>query len=292
VSFRPDAAHARRALSGRAIQRFGRRRRSPFGGARQRVAALAILLVPPSCQPAVTPPDSGSAALQLVASSVPATVKTLVVVVTAADIPAPKVFNIAVSGGTASGTITVPVGPARTVTIRAYDAGGIESHRGATSVNVQAGGNPTVSISLDALQGQQVIEVRVESLVITITPATLTVRVDQTVKVQAAVRTLAGDPVTVAPGDVRWATLQPNVATVGTAGDVLGVSTGSATIVAVYAGVAGTAAVKVEPAATARLTPHDATRQATVSNTKGSAAKLFATIPSTPRYHRYAGFQT
>jgi hypothetical protein len=175
-------------------------------------------------------------------------VNKLVVEVTAADIPAPLRFDIVASGGSASGTITVPVGPSRTLTIRAFDGGGIESHRGTTTLNVQPSANPPVAIPLASLQGQQRIDVRVESLVITVTPAAVTVRVTQTATLQAVVTTTNGDAVSAAATDIRWATLQPNVATVGTAGEVLGVSPGSAKVVAVYAGVGGTAAITVTPA--------------------------------------------
>jgi hypothetical protein len=183
-------------------------------------------------------------------------VNKLVVEVTAADIPAPLRFDIVASGGAASGTITVPVGASRTLTFRAYDNGGIESHRGTTTLNVQPSANPTVSISLGSLQGQQRIEVRVESLVITVTPPTVTLRVTQTASLQTVVSTASGDPVTVAATDIRWATLQPNVATVGAAGEVLGVSPGSARIVAVYAGVGGTAAITVTPAPVLQAAGH------------------------------------
>jgi hypothetical protein len=221
--------------------------------------------------PPPPPPVTGSAALQVLANGIPGTVNKLVVEVTAADIPAPLRFDIVASGGSASGTITVPVGPSRTLTIRAYDAGGIESHRGTTTLNVQPSANPTVSIPLASLQGQQRIDVRLESLVITVTPAAVTVRVTQTATLQADVATANGDPVSVAATDIRWATLQPNVATVGTAGEVLGVSPGSARIVAVYAGVGGTAAITVTPAPVLQAAGDVAERTTTAH---GGAAEL------------------
>jgi hypothetical protein len=249
----PGAASARRAPTQRAQPRFGCRGHATLLGARWpwAIAAFAMALGSSGCQQSnvvIPPPPTGSAALQVLANAVPGTVNRLVVEVTAVDIPTPLRFDIVVSGGSASGTITVPVGPARTLTIRAYDGGGIESHRGTTTLNVQPSANPTVSISLASLQGQQRIDVRVESLVITVTPAAVTLRVTQTARLQTVVTTATGDPVSVAATDIRWATLQPNVATVGTAGEVLGVSPGSARIVAVYAGVGGAAAITVTPA--------------------------------------------
>jgi hypothetical protein len=184
----------------------------------------------------------------VVVASLPPTVKTLVVTVTATDIPTPIVANVEVSGGSASKTITVPTGPSRTLTIRAYDASNVETHRGSTTITVQAGIDPTISVSLTPLQGDQRIEVRIESLVVSVVPPTLSLGVGQRVSLEAAVKTAAGEPVNAAATDIRWATLQPNVATVGSTGEVLGVSLGSATIVAVYGGVSGTAAITVEAA--------------------------------------------
>src|SRR5437016_2840494 len=53
------------------------------------------------------------------------TVATVVVEVSASDIPTPLVFNISAVNGVAAGTIRVSAGSSRAIALRAYDAGGV-----------------------------------------------------------------------------------------------------------------------------------------------------------------------
>ena len=85
-------------------------------------------------------------------------VMTVVVEVTAADIPTPLVFNIPVVDRVASGPVTIPSGSNRTITMRAFDAGGVETHHGSVTVNIQPGTNPTISIVLMPLTGSVPID--------------------------------------------------------------------------------------------------------------------------------------
>src|SRR6266581_1556717 len=71
---------------------------------------------------AVTPHD---ASLQVYLSVASTAVTSVVVKVTALDIPDTLAFNLNVESGTASGTISVPTGSNRTFIVSAYDAGGI-----------------------------------------------------------------------------------------------------------------------------------------------------------------------
>ena len=75
-------------------------------------------------------------------------VATLVVTVTGAGIAPPLVYNMPIVGGGANGTITVPVGAARTILAEAFDTSGVVIFSGSTTVNVVAGTNPTVSFLL------------------------------------------------------------------------------------------------------------------------------------------------
>jgi hypothetical protein len=269
VIFPPGVGTIRRVfLRGRPRRTEGRGLRMTGDARRLWPATLAIALLLPGCGPDVTPPRPSlrdEAMLRVVTSVLPAMVSTLVVEVTAADISPSLIFNITASGGTASGTISVPSGTARTVTIRAYDAGGIETHRGSKTMDVRSGANPSISISLTPIVGQQPIDVRLESFTITVTPATPTMRVDQTVTLQATVTKADGTPHPVPASDIRWATLNPSIATVSTTGEVLGLSAGPATIVAVYAGFGGAATVTVQPAP--------------ILMAAGDVAKCVATLP-------------
>ncbi len=173
-------------------------------------------------------------------------VATVVVEVTAADIPGPLVFNLPISGGTASGTITVPAGLARTLTMRAFDALGVETHSGSVTLDVIAGSSATVSVTLDALTGDLVLTVTLGIISISISPATPTISVGATVNLTA---TITGGP---GGEQVTWATLNPAVATVvvfGPAGDNVGQVTaeglGTTDIIATFGGAGGSATVTV-----------------------------------------------
>jgi hypothetical protein len=270
VNLGPGVASARRVLIPRLLRR---ERRGAVGVGARRLwpaVAVAVALQLPGCVGDVTPPRPplrDQATLRVVTSTLPAFVNTLVVEVSASDITPPLIFNIAASGGTASGTIAMPAGSARTVTIKAYDAGAIETHRGSKTIDVQPGANPSVSIALMPIAGTQPIDVRLESLIITVTPATGSLRVDQTITgmLQASVATTGGTPVPVGPNDIRWATLQPSIATVGVDGSVTGVAAGTATVVAVYQGFGGAATITVQPAP--------------ILMAAGDIAKCVATLP-------------
>src|SRR6266513_2459941 len=99
-------------------------------GVRAAIIALAAALGSCSQPPAaVTPHD---ASLQVYLSVASTTVTSVVVRVTAPDLPDTLAFNLNVESGTASGTISVPTGSNRTFIVSAYDAGGIPTYRGRT----------------------------------------------------------------------------------------------------------------------------------------------------------------
>ena len=178
-------------------------------------AVLACLVWSGACSPSQpTEPTEGEGTLFVIADVSAIMVATVVVEVTAADITTPLVFNLPIVAGTASGTITVPAGAQRTLTMRAFDDLGIETHSGSVTFDVIAGSNATVSMTLDALTDDLVITVTLGSISITISPATPTpLVVAATVDLTA---TITGGP---ASAQVSWATLDPAVATVLVFGD-------------------------------------------------------------------------
>src|SRR5437899_4110121 len=118
--------------------------------------ALASVLVLGACGDSVDPgPGHGTLIVRADVSA--AAVATLVAEVTAPDIPSALVFNIPIVAGAASGTISIPAGSDRTVTLQAYDAGGIVTHSGSAARNIQSGTNATVAIKLTPLTGDQAI---------------------------------------------------------------------------------------------------------------------------------------
>ena len=205
--------------------------------------ALTSVLVLAACGDSVDP-GLGRGTLVVRADVSAAGVATLVAEVTAPDIPTALVFNIPISGGVAAGTITVPAGSGRTITLRAYDAGGILTHNGSATLNVQSGTNATVAITLTPLTGDQAIVVTLGSFTITVTPALPAVAIAGTVQLDVAITDWTGAPTT---GPVSWATQNPGIATVDATGLVTGAGVGSTKIAATFHGATGTTTVTVGP---------------------------------------------
>ncbi|HWP36626.1 MAG TPA: PQQ-dependent sugar dehydrogenase, partial [Gemmatimonadales bacterium] len=175
-------------------------------------------------------------------------VTTLVVEVSGPGIATRLVFNFPVEAGVAAGTVTVPAGSDRTFAFRAFDGGGVETHRGSVTVDVVAGANPGLSIVLTPLAGELPIEVQLGTVRIVVVPGGDTLAIGDSVSVTARVTDAQGNRVTQA---VRWATLGPNVATVSARSDSTGmvkaIGAGQTLVVATLGGVAGAAAIVVSP---------------------------------------------
>ncbi len=215
--------------------------RKPF---RTLFCSLASVLLLVACGDSAIDPGQADGTL-IVRADVSATaVATLVAEVTAPDIPTPLLFNIPITAGVASGAITIPAGSSRSVTLRAYDAGGILTHSGSVQLAIQPGTNATVAITLTPLTGDQAIVVTLGSFTITVTPASPSVGVGGKVPLAVAITDWNGAP---AAGTVSWATRDPGIATVDTTGLVTGVGVGTTKIAATFHGATGTATVSVGP---------------------------------------------
>ena len=173
-------------------------------------------------------------------------VATVVVEVTAADIVPPLVFNIPVVGGVALGTVTLPAGSARTFTMRAFDAGGVRTHTGSATVNIQPGVNPTIAIVLMPLTGSAPINATLGSFAVTLQPALDTLMIGDTVTLTATILDAVGSPVT---GQVDWGSVTPAVASVVSTGQqksrVTAIRPGRTSVVATYGGTASPATITV-----------------------------------------------
>lgn len=203
------------------------------------VGALIIGGCSDSLKPAL---EARSAQLRVEADLAGAQVSTLVIEVTAADILTPLVFNLAIQNGVASGTISVPAGSGRTITMHAYDVNGIETHRGSATEDIQPGTNPTLSMHLNPITGEQPIAVQVGSVTVSVTPSTVTVQTGQTAQLTATLTDATG---TVVAGDVQWATLNPGIAVVDSKGLVTARANGVVKIAATYSGVGAASVVTV-----------------------------------------------
>lgn len=240
-------------------------RRIPTRSSRGRrvvaVPALALLVVgglavgacensPPG--PAALASEGG--AVEVRASVRTPTVSTLVVEVTADNIPDPQVFNLELVGAdtdgdgvddefTASDVLTVPAGAGRLFDARAYDDAGIRTHEGSAVMDVTPGPNArAVVVTLDPLTGRQPIEIVLGSFDVTVTPARAEIVVGASQAFSAAVTDEDGP---VEGATVRWASSNPGVASVDGAGLATGEADGAARIVATWMGVGGEAGLTV-----------------------------------------------
>jgi Bacterial Ig-like domain (group 2) len=206
-------------------------------------AILPCVLASVSCgKDAVGPTDE--AKLVLFADVSGTSAATVVVDVSAPDIPTALVFNIKVVGGVAMDTIVVPAGSNRTIVMRAYDVGGVETHSGSKVLNIAPGTNATITITLQPLTGDLPITATLGSRSVAVTPTAATRAVSDTVRLTAAITDWNGSPVS---GTIRWATHDPGIATVDSAGLVTAVHAGSTTVTATFSGAAGRATITVTP---------------------------------------------
>ena len=215
---------------------------------RRITAALASILALGSClqrEPAGLGVRAVPTTLLITADLFGSPVGTVVVEVTAPDIPTPLAFNIPAVNGVASGTITVPAGANRSIALRAYDAGGVVTDTGSATLNIQPGTNPTISILLTPVAGGGGTVIT-GSFSVSVQPAAVAVIPGDTVALRAIVLDTNGASVA---GQVAWATLAPAVAKVVSTGQqtarVTAVGNGHATVVATYGGVAGSATMSV-----------------------------------------------
>ena len=208
------------------------------------LVALACFLASASCTHSAVAPTSGDTQIHLTADLSGTMVATLVVQVSAPDIPTVLVFNIPIASAVASGTITVPAGSGRSINLRAYDAGGIQTHSGSLTVDIRAGTNVTLSIVLVPLTGDIPINATLGSRSVTVTPSTATVLVGHTLTLSATIKDSDGNPVT---ETVAWATRDPGIAVVDPTGLVTATGTGVTSVAATFAGVEGVAVITVTP---------------------------------------------
>lgn len=190
----------------------------------------------------VLAPEQASARLLLEADVSRTRISGLAVEITAPDLAIPLVFNLAIAEGVASGMLTVPVGSDRTLTVRGFDARGLETHRGSRTVDIRAGLNPPVALTLLPLSGELPVEVVLGSYRVSVRPERATVAAGDRIQLTASITDSNQGPV---EGRVHWATLEPEIATVDSQGLVSTWAAGEARIVAVYGGVAGSTQIAV-----------------------------------------------
>lgn len=250
--------------------------------------AMAAVVLLGACSDGITDPAAGTgSAIRVTANTSGTPIATLVVQVTAADISTPLAFNLQSVNGVATGTIKVPPGTARTFTVRAFDGTGEVTHEGSATVDVSAGNNAPLSITLGPRSGHVGVTVTFGAASVIVDPASATVLDDSTFQLSAVVVNAQGDTVN---ATVDWATSNPARATVSANGLVTAVDTGTVQIHATYEGIGGFSTITVTlagPPATGTFTWTGAvsTDWNTAGNWSGSAvpsAADSAVVPAGP----------
>ena len=209
---------------------------------RRALAILATSLMFLGCADRTSGPPDSQAQLVISADVTGTSVATLVVEVTGPGITVPVIQNIHVVDGRAAGTIKMPPGTSRVITVRAYESGGQVTHQGSRTVDVRPGMNPAVSIPMTSNAGHLPITVQLGSVSVAITPAIGTVPLNGTLQLTASIHAPTGDAIDASPD---WATSDPSRATVDQNGLVTGLREGSVTIAATYEGIAAHSMINV-----------------------------------------------
>jgi hypothetical protein len=211
------------------------------------VSGMALLAGLHACGDSGTVGPDPQADARLVLSAVVTGTPIAVVTaeVTAADIATPLLFNLSITNGVAAGTLRLPPGAARIVTVRAFEESGSMTHEGSVTVDIRAGQNPPVTITLRPRAGQLPITATLGEVSVVITPATTDLVVGASAQLTATILDAEGNPV---DGTVEWAVGNPAVASVSPSGLVTSLIAGETQISASFEGAAGSATVSVLPA--------------------------------------------
>ena len=253
-------------------------KRFRFAGAA--LVALAMMLFPLACSDGPTGLTGDEAQMVVTASVVGTPISTLVVEITATDITVPIVVNLPIVNGSATGTLKMPPGDQRTITVKAFDNTGQITAEGSKTVDVARGnGNPAVSIPMVAKSGHVDITVQIGPVSVVIAPSASALAAGQTLQLTATITAPNGD---VLSGPPDWATTNPAFATVNGSGLVVGVLPGQVSIVASYAGVAAVRQLTIT-ANTQNLTPTaNAGADRFLAITPGSSVALDGSASSDP----------
>lgn len=190
-----------------------------------------------------TGPDHGQASVPVFVAA-PAYVRTITIAVSGSGIPDSLVYNFQVdSNGTARGTLAVPAGSNRRIVGRAFDSLGVNTHEGDTTVTLVPGPNAPLSLILRPLADTAAIVVTFGSYSISVTPGDTSTGTAAMIVYSAVVHDELGH--VVAGAQVRWASSNPAIATVDSAGHATALSDGTAQISAAYGGATTSHALNV-----------------------------------------------
>lgn len=192
-------------------------------------------------------PGTPNTQLRITALVVGTPIDLMVARVTAADIAVPLVFNLPVTDGVATGTLRIPPGPARTITLEAFDALGNVTHEGSVTLDVHPGANPPVNIAMLPRSGDIPVTATLAEFSVLVSPASAALPAGETLQFSAQILDADDNPLA---GAVAWAVTNPAFARINQAGLATGVAPGALSIVATFGGVAGLAQLEITQGAT------------------------------------------
>jgi cysteine-rich repeat protein len=207
--------------------------------------ALLMVSVLAGCSarsPGATTSQGGNLATVVVSAAVVGTpIATMLITVSAADIPVPLAFNLQIQEGYATGTLRIPPGTLRTFTATAFDSVGNVTHEGVITVDVQPGQNPPLVIVMTPRAGQVPITIFLGQVSIQISPPQIALAIGDRTTFAATVWNTQGEVLGAA---VQWASYNPGIAPIDpSTGDLVCNAPGSTRVAAVVSGVAGEAMV-------------------------------------------------
>lgn len=231
---------------------FAKRRRAAITAA---TVALAVAVSMAACGTSETPgaPSPGASTVsvpffaQFPSFVVP--ISTVVITVTGPGIAPALVFNLPIVSGSATGTLTLPVGGNRTLVVQAFDATGVVAYSGTTTVNVAPGANAALTVTLNPLTGSVPVTATVGNVTLTLAPATVTMRAGTTTTLTATLLDGTGATVT---SPITWASSRPPGAFASATGVVTALDTGTTLIAASALGAGGQSTITVTPGTTFR----------------------------------------
>jgi hypothetical protein len=211
------------------------------------LATYALLAAAACSEPNPGPGTDEEASLQVTVVTRDVLVDRITAEVTGPGIAPALLFNLTLANGVASGTLRVPPGDDRTITLRAFEDTGELSYEGSATIDVRPGMNPTVNIVLRSRAGQLPISGSIGSISVEVLgPSSISIAGSSAQYTARVYNVADGTEFTVADGDIEWAVSNPALAEVSATGLVttLGGS-GTVLVVANYDGVAGVASVQV-----------------------------------------------
>ncbi len=192
------------------------------------------------------PPDpSDIASLHLFIRSGGSDIQTLGVEITASNLAGVRGYALTVAGGVSTVPMEIPVGRGRSMTVRALDAFGLETHRGATTFDLSADVNPLITFTLEPSDNRQPVSVTLATFLLLVEPEAPATVLDRPVSLLGRRVNPTGDTTTVVP---TWTSEDLSIATVDDAGVVTPLALGAVNIQADVDGTSAIAVVTIEPA--------------------------------------------